>query len=126
MLPWNRPLSNIDIENIIQQTAISSIFRGTFSRDELLTLQPKNDQEAGVINLSRSDEAGTHWTAWFKKLKNDIFYFDSFGDLPPPIEFLKYASKCDVYYNTERAQRLNSVICGQLCLCFLLNEYFKN
>ena len=83
MLPWNRPLSSIDIENFIGQTAMKSIFRGTFSRDELSKLKPENDHEAGVLNLSNSDEAGTHWTAWFKKLKNAIFYFDSFGDLPP-------------------------------------------
>lgn len=120
MLPWNRPLSNLDIDSIISQTPLESIFRGTFSRDELLEIRPNPIIEAGILNLSRSDERGTHWTAWYKSSENDIFYYDSFGDLLPPPEFLKYASKCDVYFNVERSQNFNSVICGQLCICFLL------
>lgn len=125
MFPWDRPLTSLDIEKIVNKTPLYPIFRGTFSRDELLKLKPKRGIEAGVINLSKSSEKGTHWTAWFKHLKNNVCYFDSFGDLPPPPEFIEYASKYNIHYNVDCEQNFNSVICGQLCLCFLLREYFS-
>lgn len=123
MFPWTRPLTNFDIEDVINQTPIRSIFRGTFSRDELSKVEPRRSLEAGVLNLSKSSEVGSHWTAWFKRSKNKIDYFDSYGDLPPPLEFLKYASNCEVRYNFDRRQTFDTIICGQLCLCFLFNEY---
>lgn len=125
MFPWDRPLTNIDIANIILRTQLWYIFRGTFSRDELSNRRPKKGCEAGILNLSRRDEKGTHWTAWFKHPGNIVCYFDSFGDLPPPPEFVKYASKCSIFYNVEREQNFNSVICEQLCLCFLMHEYLE-
>lgn len=126
MFPWTRPLTNIDIENVIEQTPIALIYRGTFSRDELSRLKPKRGREAGIINLSRREEVGTHWTAWFKHSKNIVFYFDTFGDLPPPLEFVDYASNCEIRYNFDRQQQFNTVICGQLCLCFLFQEYLRS
>lgn len=32
--------------------------------------------------------------------RNKIFYFDSFGDLPPPKEITSLAKNCKLYYNT--------------------------
>lgn len=123
MLPWNRPLNNFEIEDIIQQTPLRSIFRGTFSLDELAKLRPRRSIEAGIINLSKSHQRGTHWTAWFKHPKNKVCYFDSFGDLRPPYELVNYLSNCKIYYNVNREQEFNTVCCGQLCLCFLMKEF---
>ena len=102
MLPWNRALTNIDILKFIVQTPLKSIFRGTFSRDELVKLKPKKCSEAGIINLSKSYEKGSHWTAWFKHPKNIVCYFDSFGDLRSPKELVDYLSNCTIYYNVNR------------------------
>jgi hypothetical protein len=125
MFPWDRPLTNIDISNIIGQTPLKKIYRGTFSRDELAKLKSHKGIEAGIINLSRSNEKGTHWTAWFKHSNKTVCYYDSYGDLLPPPEFVQYMSHYPIYYNVDREQEFNSVICGQLSLCFLFAEYFK-
>ena len=125
MLPWNRPLNNLEIENIIQQTPLETIFRGTFSLDELVKLKVKKGIEAGIINLSKSYQKGTHWIAWFKHPKNIVCYFDSFGDLRPPYELVNYLSNCRIYYNVTREQEFDTVCCGQLCLCFLMKEFFE-
>lgn len=123
MFPWNRPLTSLDIENIINKTPLRSLFRGTFSRDELHTITPRKGREAGIINLSRRHETGTHWTAWFKHASShNICYYDSFGDLSPPREFLNYALAYNIYYNVDRDQEYDSFICGQLCIIFLLRE----
>lgn len=123
MFPWDRPLTNIDINRILSQTSLYSVFRGAFSRDELKSIEPRAGAEAGIINLSKSSEDGTHWTAWFKHPRGHVCYYDSYGDLPPPPEFATYMSNYDIYYNVDREQEFNTVICGQLCICFLLREY---
>ena len=123
MLPWDRPLTNIDIDNIVRAFPMAKIFRGTFSRDELAALKPRRGVEAGIINLSKSYEDGTHWTLWFKYSEDFVTYYDSYGLLEPPIEFIEYLSHCEIWYNISREQTFNSVICGQLCLCHLLMQY---
>lgn len=75
--------------------------------------------ECAVINLDDFNGPGTHWVAYYKN-KNSIYYFDSFGNLPPPSELIKYLG-CDskIYYNYKKYQDYGTVICGQLCIKFL-------
>lgn len=87
---------------------------------------PKKIQrnETGVINLDDKDNLGTHWTAYAKN-KNQIVYFDSFGDLQPPLEVVKYfnsSGSCNILYNHDPFQTYNSYNCGHLCLSFLYNK----
>lgn len=45
--------------------------------------------ECAVLNLDTSNNSGTHWVAYAKQ--NDyVEYFDSFGNLKPPLELIKY------------------------------------
>lgn len=75
--------------------------------------------ECGVINLDSSNNSGTHWCAYYKSVQ-DCIYFDSFGNLPPPKEFICYlGSDCKIFFNYYRYQDFNTVICGHLCLLFL-------
>jgi hypothetical protein len=75
--------------------------------------------ETGIVNLDNSNGFGTHWVC-YKKIKNTIYYFDSFGNLPPPTELLVYFdSSNQVLYNFNRIQKDNTNICGHLCLEFL-------
>ena len=123
MLPWDRPLSNFDIENVIREhTPLRAIFRGTFSLDELSNLTPRRGVECAIINLARSSRPGTHWCAYYKH-GGVVCYYDPFGDLRPPRELVNYLSKCKIYYNVNREQEFDTVYCGQLCLCFLMIEY---
>lgn len=79
--------------------------------------------ECAVVNLDDLNGPGTHWVAYCKK-KNEISYFDSFGNLPPPKELVKYfGSNKIIKYNYKKYQEYDTVICGQLCLKFLFNEY---
>ena len=76
--------------------------------------------ECGIVNLDISTGPGTHWVAYYKN-KNHIEYFDSFGNLQPPTEIRKYLGN-NILYNHERYQKFNTVICGHLCIKFLLNK----
>lgn len=93
-------------------------FRGIFSRDALPASIYKT--EKGIVNLDDNDGGGSHWVA-YKRHNGVIKYFDSYGDLRPPIEVENYLlSKGGVIqYNYKRYQDMNTVNCGQLCLFFL-------
>lgn len=86
---------------------------------------PKSIQinECGIINLDDFNGPGTHWVAYVKR-SNIITYFDSYGNLPPPLEVERYfnPSKNVIRYNHQRYQADSSSNCGQLCLIFLTNN----
>lgn len=112
----NRALSNHDLFKYVSCLKIP-FFRGVFMRDNLPSVMLKN--ESGIVNLDNSIGPGTHWVC-YKKLGPTVYYFDSFGNLPPPKELLKYfRSAKHILYNYEREQPDDTSICGHLCLEFL-------
>jgi hypothetical protein len=91
-------------------------FIGVFTRDRL-PLCPKYN-EAAIVNLDIESGSGTHWVA-YKKIGNNIKYYDSFGNLPPPLELQKYFNGYNIEYNYTNHQKYNTTNCGRLCLEFL-------
>lgn len=86
--------------------------------------------ETGIVNLDSIRGRGTHWVCYVKR-ENEVDYFDSFGNLRPPIELINYfytsaQRPIDITYNYKRKQNMNAVNCGHLCLQFLSsNVLFK-
>ena len=76
--------------------------------------------ETAVVNLDSYQGKGTHWVAYHKS-NNIIHYFDSFGNLKPPLELVAYFNdkKNTIQYNYHRYQNFNQINCGHLCLKFL-------
>ena len=71
--------------------------------------------ESAIVNL----DDRTHWVA-YKKINNQVIYFDSLGNLQPPVDLIKYlAVGSTVKQNHENYQDYDTVICGNLCLKFL-------
>jgi hypothetical protein len=95
-------------------------FRGVFMRNALPANGP-HYQESAVINLDDKNGPGTHWVA-YKKKGSEVIYFDSFGDLQPPIDLLLYIKVNKIAYNYVRYQDFNTFNCGHLCLKFLSNK----
>lgn len=83
--------------------------------------------ECGIINLDTSKGCGTHWTAYVKH-KNEIIFFNSYGDLRPSLEIIKYFLSDNgnniIKFNYDSVQSFNSYRCGHHCLQFLYNYYF--
>jgi hypothetical protein len=91
-------------------------------RDSLPSRGPRR-YEAAIINLDSSSGVGTHWVAYRKK-NSKVTYYDSFGDLPPPTELVRYLRSGNepsktIYYTYDRQQDFDTVWCGHLCLKFL-------
>ena len=89
-----------------------------------------NDKECGIVNLSPHEQLGTHWVCYVK-IHNTLIYFDSFGR-KTPIEIQQYL-KTDkefrnnvptIQRNTDIVQRINTKICGHLCL-FVLSSLMR-
>lgn len=77
------------------------------------------NKECAVINLDDVHGPGTHWVAYYKKNKQ-AYYFDSFGNLQPPLELIHYlGSETKIFYNYKKYQNYDTVICGHLCIRFL-------
>jgi hypothetical protein len=89
-------------------------------RDDVIGSKPLKN-ETGIVNLDRGSGPGTHWCAYIKNNKK-VLWFDSFGDLPPPLEIQKYFDGCKIFYNHLRYQAFDSYICGHLCLQFLVEN----
>lgn len=108
-----RPLTNVDLSKYGSDIPH---FRGVFMTDELPKKPWKN--ESAIVNLDDSDGPGTHWVCYRKRGKH-VLYFDSYGDLPPPEELVRYLKGCEIRYNFDRFQKFDTFVCGHLCLEFL-------
>ena len=80
-----------------------------------------------ITNLSKSNEKGTHFVAIYISSKNQLFYFDSFGFLPPIwnkplLHFLKPWLENDQFQIVlyHPIQNFNSLFCGWFCAAFCL------
>ena len=92
-------------------------FRGVYMRDELPSNGPYYEESA-VVNLDNAQGRGTHWVA-YRKRGNEVIYFDSFGDLQPPLDLMYYFNVPEIKYNYKRFQEFDTYWCGHLCLKFL-------
>ena len=73
-------LSNIFLTNYIQPRC--KYFVGVFSSDDL----PSDPLELPcclIANLSKRNQKGSHFVAMYIDEKNQLYYLDSFGFLPP-------------------------------------------
>lgn len=119
IIPETYPLTNIELEKYAHRYKILN-FRGVFMRDSL----PRKiyTKERGIVNLDSNRGPGTHWVA-YKKNGSQVIYFDSYGNLSPPLELLSYFNSngpTHISYNYDVYQKFNTVNCGHLCLRFLL------
>lgn len=81
-------------------------------------------KEFAILNLDDKYGLGTHWVA-YKKIGENVLYFDSFGDLKPPKELLAYLKVDKIKYNYKRYQNFDTFNCGHLCLKFLSGLLYK-
>lgn len=115
MLP-KRALYDYELIKYAKQFKIPN-FRNVFMRDTLPQYPHKD--ECGIVNLDLNKNRGTHWVAYIKS-GNTANYFDSFGDLKPPKELVKYLGKnTRIKYNSGKYQNYDQSNCGHLCLEFL-------
>ena len=118
-----RGLTNIDLYKYARELKIDN-FRGVFMRDSLPKVAHR--KECGIVILNTSEQEGSHWVCYYKDTKNERIYFDSFGQVTLE-EIQKYLKskeefekgKAVIQRNTDVVQRVNTHVCGHLCLFVL-------
>ena len=123
VIPDDKGLTNIDLYKYARQLNIPH-FRGIFMRDTLPRVA--YSKECGIVNMNTSKEPGSHWVCYYKDGMNTRICFDSFGQVTLD-EIQKYlktdeeyeSGKQVVQRNTDIVQRINTHVCGHLCLFVL-------
>ncbi|KAJ8868952.1 hypothetical protein PR048_030493 [Dryococelus australis] len=84
-------------------------FRGVYMRDDL----PKkpNLHEGMIVNLDSKQNEGTYWVALIKNINHSLYY-NSFGDLCPPIEILSAIVNISLYINNVDINGNSSQLCA--------------
>ena len=121
-------MSNLKIDDILKNNVN---YIGTYSKDNVPIL--KNNQST-IINLQDSDKKEGHWVS-YKRVGNEIFYFDSYGVAFIPYiiknQYPKHKFICNIY----RIQSMDSNQCGRFCILFVrgniknendYNNFLKN
>ena len=127
----DRALSNINLLKYSKSPKVP-YFCNVFHIDELS--KGVNDRECGIVNLSPHEQLGTHWVCYVKNY-NTLIYFDSFGQ-KTPLEIQQYLKTKEEFRNnvpalqgnTDIVRRVNTMICGHLCLFVLtslMREHFS-
>ena len=63
--------------------------------------------ESAIVNLYNKDGPGTHWAA-YKKVVNNVEYFDICGNLRAPLDLFKYFGVDSIKYNHDRYQNYDT------------------
>ena len=110
--------TNVQLNELARRMRVP-YFRGVFMRNALPTSGVRRN-ESGIVNLDDATGPGTHWVAYAKR-NNRVMYFDSFGNLRPPKELVRYFENdaMAIEYNRTSYQTYDQSFCGQMCLRFL-------
>lgn len=95
-------------------------FKGVFPSD-CLPKRKLRKPAFVVANTDNSNQPGTHWVAFYFPKIGKGEYFDSFGNGPVNIDFIKFLKRNSTCYNynKQRLQSDFSKYCGQFCCMFL-------
>ena len=73
----------------IQLQQLAKCMRILYFYAYYLTNRGSVSNESSIVNLDNADGPNTHWIAYAKR-GDRVVYFDSFGNLRPPKELMKY------------------------------------
>ena len=119
-----KAMDSREIANILSRNNVTRpFFRGVCPSDKMIFASPPY---CFVANVDKSDEPGSHWTAWFIDYDGVISFFDSYGRSPRdsmfPAEFRLFASRSRFRFNPRILESVDGVTCGHFCIFML---YFK-
>lgn len=77
-----------------------------------------------IVNLSKSNEIGTHWVAIYIDTLHRATYFCSFGQKPrvKNIQIFLRKNCKKITYSSQHLQSLNSRECGKYCAVYLYHQ----
>lgn len=101
---------------------ISTLFKGVVSINQIpAKIELKHFI---IINLSPSDEPGSHWVTLFRSEKNNYELFNSLGfqNLNVIEKYFKFRHKAVIEFNESAFQSPTSSSCGLFCIYFAIHR----
>lgn len=122
-------MNTIELEKYLQKFISRDVEIIVCAIDKLPKKLKNGRAYAIIINLSKSNEMGSHWCAIYidkgccGSLSRNGSYFDSYGFKPRSWYLLEFIEKnCKrIIYNTRQIQQLTSKVCGMYASCFLIH-----
>ncbi|KYN29034.1 hypothetical protein ALC57_01542 [Trachymyrmex cornetzi] len=110
--------TNVQLDVLARRMRVP-YFREVFMRNVLPTSGVRRNG-SGIVNLDDATRPGTDWVAYAKR-NNRVVYFDSFGNLQPLKEVVRYFGNgvTVIEYNRTSYQTYDQSFYGQICLWFL-------
>lgn len=93
-------------------------YRGTYVSNHQPILK---QNQCCILNTDDHKSIGTHWIALYMGFDNNIYFYDSFGRQPQSLS--KYFSNDWIQSNNNIEQNINTQMCGQICLSWLMTVY---
>lgn len=118
-------MDNFQIERLCKSIKqLQNYFLGVFASDQIPARKKIRQNKFCIVNLDPSYKDGSHWIAIiFSPHPKKDFYFDSYGEPPPPA--LRKHLKKSFNRNYIQLQHPLSTACGQWCIFFCC-AYFSN
>ena len=115
-------LNNIELINIAKEYNVHLV--GVYMKSDLINIKPKKNGRY-IVNLESriAGNRGSHWVSIaFGNDKRYVYYFDSFGSVPPN-EIIRFMQKFGPLYayNKKEIQSLDSVYCGYFCIYLFIH-----
>ena len=91
---------------------------------DLIPHRLRPDEKAIVVNTDPHDKPGTHWVCLYAT-PPVVEYFDSYGMKPylPEISNVIHHHQSQPVWNPFDYQALNTTVCGQYCVYYLLQRH---
>jgi hypothetical protein len=107
-------ISNIKIKEICEKLKIP--LQGVLMKDQF---NKSSSNGVYIMNLNNSNQSGSHWTVLIRMTKNNYYYMDSFGVVPPQTTLDDLKINPDkLYYNDQQIQHTKASNCGYYCIYF--------
>lgn len=105
----------------LQDPVLASTMRGVFPSDKLPVIHTYMYPSALIANTDPHDQPGTHWIAMYFLSPHESEFIDSYGFPPETYDMDGYIVRENTYYNDKPLQGVNSDVCGDYCLFYLLH-----
>ena len=117
-------MNSVQISTILKQV-LPKQFGGVFPADCLPSKSEIQEKpKAFVANTHKHNLPGEHWVCFYFPVQGPNEYFDSYG-LAPWIQEFKVFLGNSYMRSSKTLQSLNSDVCGQYCIFFLLMRIRK-
>ena len=118
-------MNDIRLNSILKHfKPLINIFIGVVGKNEL---KATSYPFCLISNESKYGTKGTHWVALYFDVAGTCDYFDSYGH-PPNKEIQEFMNKHAkiIQGNTKQFQSIDSDVCGQYCIYFLMKRAFNH